>query len=56
MLGEPDEASFMEKEVQMRMKAGISGCVVECFKSDGIIIFEWLIKLLGIFYEHYGAK
>jgi len=55
VLGELNEALITREEVQEAVRemkagkaAGLDGCAVECVKSGGATVVEWLVRLLNI--------
>ena len=55
VLGELKEALIMREEVQEAVRemkagkaAGFDGCVVECVKSGGATVVDWLVRLLNV--------
>jgi len=55
LLGELNEALITREEVQEAVRdmkawkaAGVGGCAVECVKSGGATVVEWLVRLLNV--------
>ena len=46
-----EEVQEAVREMKAGKAAGLDGCVVECLKCGGVIIIEWLVRMLNVCFE-----